>query len=149
MADKKERIYTIPLRKEFLKAPKYKRSAKSIRAIKQFLMKHMKTEAASLGNYLNQEIWKNGPKNPPSKVTVKVITEEGIAKAEIVGAPEEIKEEPKKDSKKKKETIEKKYAKKKEVPKAKELEEKKEVKKKVTKKVPTASELKEKKEKKE
>ena len=30
-----ERIYTIPLRKEFQKAPSYKRSSKAIRAIKK------------------------------------------------------------------------------------------------------------------
>ncbi len=97
-----ERIYNIPLRKEFQKAPRYKKSSKSIRAIKEFIAKHMKTDEVIIGKYLNQEIWKNGPKNPPSKVSVKAVKEENKVKVELVGAPEEpIKEEPEKTKKEK------------------------------------------------
>ena len=156
MADKKERNYIIPLRREFLKAPKYKRSAKSIRAIKEFIKKHMKVDNVLIGKYLNENVWKNGPKNPPSKVNVKVVKEDKLANVELIGAPEE-KIVEKKPAKKKTEekTTEKKDDKEtkkpgkietKKVPKASELKEKKtEAKKKETKKVPTASELKEKK----
>lgn len=92
-----ERTYVIPLRREFQKAPRYKKASKSIRAIKEFISKHMKTENVVIGKYLNQEIWKNGPKNPPAKVSVKAIKEEDKVKVELVGAPEEpVKEEPKK-----------------------------------------------------
>ena len=92
-----ERIYTINLRREFQKAPRYRKSSKSIRAIKEFVKKHMKTKEVSIGKYLNQEVWKNGPKNPPAKVNVKIIKEEEKAIVELVGAPEEVKkEEPKK-----------------------------------------------------
>ncbi|MBT4334726.1 hypothetical protein HOD61_02820 [archaeon] len=142
MADRLERLYVIPLRRGFLKAAKHKRSSKSIRLIKEFLKKHMKTENILIGKYLNEAVWKNGPKNPPSKVNIKVIKENDIASAEIIGAPEEApKEETKKKSKAKK-TVEDKEVKteKKEV---KTKTEKKEVK---TEKVPTAAELKEKKE---
>ena len=56
--------------------------------------KHMKTENVVIGKYLNQEIWKNGPKNPPAKVSVKVVKEEDKVRVELVGAPEEpVKEE--------------------------------------------------------
>ncbi len=93
-----EREYVIPLRREFQKAPRYKKASKSIRAIKEFVSKHMKTDKVVIGKYLNQEIWKNGPKNPPSKVSVKVVKEEDKVRVELVGAPEEpVKEEkPKK-----------------------------------------------------
>ena len=37
-----ERTYNVPLRREWLKAPKYKRSKKAIAALKQFVAKHMK-----------------------------------------------------------------------------------------------------------
>jgi large subunit ribosomal protein L31e len=97
-----ERIYNIPLRKEFSKAPRYKKSGKSIRAIKAFITKHMKTEEVKIGKYLNELVWKNGPKNPPHKVSVKAIKEDNITKVELIDAPVEEKAEEKKTSKKEK-----------------------------------------------
>jgi large subunit ribosomal protein L31e len=92
-----ERNYNIPLRKEFSKVPRYKKSSKSIRAIKEFIIKHMKVDEVVIGKYLNQEVWKNGPKNPPSKVSVKAVKEDNKVKVELIGAPEEpVKEEPQK-----------------------------------------------------
>ena len=89
-----ERIYNIPLRKEFQKAPRYKKSSKAMRAVKEFILKHMKTKEVKVGKYLNELIWKNGPKNPPHKISVKVTKEDDIAKVELVDAPvEEVKEE--------------------------------------------------------
>ena len=49
------RTYTVPLRKEWLKVPKYKRAKKAVTALKQFLVKHMKSENVKLGKYVNQE----------------------------------------------------------------------------------------------
>ncbi|MBU4503027.1 MAG: 60S ribosomal protein L31, partial [Nanoarchaeota archaeon] len=99
MADDKERTYNIPLRKEWLKVPIYKRTSKAIRAIREFMKKHMKTEDIKLGKYLNLEVWKHGYKNPPHKisVTAKWIEEKDkkYVQVEIVGAPEEKKEEKK------------------------------------------------------
>ncbi|MFH1210191.1 MAG: 50S ribosomal protein L31e [archaeon] len=100
-----ERIYTIPLRKEFLKAPKYKRTAKAIRAIKKFMKKHMKNEDVRIGKYLNLEMWKHGRKNPPSRIQVKATTEKikkkdkeiEYVKIELINAPVEKKEEKKKE----------------------------------------------------
>lgn len=137
-----ERIYTINLRREFQKAPNYKKASKSIRALKEFLKKHMKTDEIIIGKYLNQEIWKNGPKNPPAKVNVKVVKEDNKAKVELVGAPEEVKQEPKKKkSKNLKEKLE-------EAVKSKPGQGKKEEKavKEIKNKIPKAHELKEAKE---
>src|SRR3990167_8587004 len=68
-----ERIYTIPLRKEFSRAPNYKRTKRSVRTIREFLQKHMKCDNVKLGKYLNLELWKNGRKNPPPRIQVKAI----------------------------------------------------------------------------
>ncbi|MBL7100440.1 MAG: 60S ribosomal protein L31 [Nanoarchaeota archaeon] len=99
MADK-ERTYNIPLRKEFRKVPIYARTPKAVRALKQFMQKHMKTEDIKLGKYLNKELWKNGNRNPPYKVSVtaKWIEEKDkkYVKVELVGAPEEKPKEEKK-----------------------------------------------------
>lgn len=121
-----ERTYTIPLRKEWLKAPKYKRAKKAIKAIKEFLAKHMKVENRDLDkikidSWINRAIWLRGIKNPPHKITVKAIKDsEGIVKTEFVGLPPKFKVEEKKLKKK----IEK--AKKREEEKAKERKEKEE-----------------------
>jgi large subunit ribosomal protein L31e len=71
-----ERIYTIPLRKKTVKTAKYKRSPKSIKVIKEFLMKHMKSENVKLSKELNEKIWARGIKNPPGKVKVKAVKDE-------------------------------------------------------------------------
>ena len=66
-----EREYVVPLRREFLKTPRYKRTNKAVTALRSFMVKHMKSNDVSIGSHLNQELWKNGIKNPPHKVTVK------------------------------------------------------------------------------
>lgn len=87
-----EKIYTIPLRKYFLRAPKYKRTERAINAIREFLIKHSKAEQVKIGKHLNLEIWKHGRKNPPSKIKVKILKEDNIVKAELIDKPfEEIK----------------------------------------------------------
>lgn len=94
-----ERTYNIPLRREWLKAPRWKRTKKAVKAAREFLQKHMKSENIKLGKHLNESIWKHGGKNPPHHVKVNVTKdEEGTVIAELVGAPkEEVKEEkPKK-----------------------------------------------------
>ncbi|MDD5086135.1 MAG: 50S ribosomal protein L31e [Candidatus Nanoarchaeia archaeon] len=96
-----EREYVIPLRKEFQKTPKYKRAKKTISAVKEFLIKHMKSDNVKLGKYLNLKVWENGIKNPPHKVKVKVEKyDDGLVKAELVGAPVEKPEKEKKNAKK-------------------------------------------------
>jgi ribosomal protein L31E len=100
-----ERTYIIPLRREWLKSVKYKRAKKAVRAIREFLMRHMKVEEMEnikLGKYLNLILWSHGIKNPPSRVKVNAKKDDkGIVWAEMVGAPvEKKKEEPKKGAKK-------------------------------------------------
>lgn len=85
-----ERTYTIPLRREWLKSVKYKRAKKAVKAIREFLMRHMKAslENVRLGKHLNLELWKHGIKNPPSRVKVNVTKDDkGVVVAELFGAP--------------------------------------------------------------
>lgn len=65
-----ERNYIIPLRREYQKAPIYARTKKAIKAIREYLQKHMKHEDVKLGRRLNMYIWQNGNRNPPHKVEV-------------------------------------------------------------------------------
>lgn len=81
-----KRTYNIPLRKEFRKAPNYKRSKKAMTGLITFLQKHMKSEDIKVGPKLNEKIWENGIKNPPHHVEVAVLkTDEGQVRAELVG----------------------------------------------------------------
>lgn len=137
-----ERTYNIPLRKEWLKVARYKRAKKAVKAVREFLIKHMKSTEIKVGKYLNLEIWKHGIKNPPHHIKVNATKDDkGLVKAEIVGAPKEKEPEEKKKEKKPKEG-EKKEEKKeeKEVPKKKE---KKETPKEETKKEEAPKEVKE------
>lgn len=100
-----ERTYTIPLRKEWMKAPKYKRAKKAVTGVRNFLERHMKADENNirLGKYLNEELWKHGIKNPPPRIRINVRKDDkGLVTAELAGAPVEKKEskEKKKPAKK-------------------------------------------------
>ncbi len=81
-----ERVYNIPLRREWLKAPKYKRAKKAVKALKQFIIKHMKAEDVKIGKHLNLEIWKHGIKNPPHHIKVRAVKDKkGLVRVELEG----------------------------------------------------------------
>lgn len=81
MAEEKEtleRIYTIPLRRAIL-APKQRRAKRTIKIIKEFAMKHMKSSEIKLSSELNEKIWEKGIRNSPRRITVKMVKdEEGV-----------------------------------------------------------------------
>ena len=85
-----ERIYTIPLRRETLKVPPFKKANKAVKAVQEFISKHMKSDNVVIGKYLNLKIWNHGAKNPPHKVKVNAIKDDkGKVFVELVGAPKE------------------------------------------------------------
>jgi ribosomal protein L31E len=91
-----EREYVIPLRKEWTKVPNYKRTSKSITAIKEFVAKHMKVPGRDLNNvkidsYLNNEVWFRGAGTPPARIKVKVIKTGDIIHVTFVQDPERVK----------------------------------------------------------
>jgi large subunit ribosomal protein L31e len=95
-----ERTYNVPLRREFLKVPRYKRTKKAVSAMKDYLSKHMKSEDVRLGKHLNEELWKHGIRNPPHHVKVTVQKDEkGVVRAELFGHKIELKKEPEKKTK--------------------------------------------------
>ncbi len=81
-----ERTYTIPLRKEFQKVPRWRKTKKAVAAVKQFLTKHMKSENVKLSTSLNEKLWNHGIRNPPHKIKVNVTKDsEGKVTAELFG----------------------------------------------------------------
>ncbi len=95
-----ERTYNVPLRRQWLKVPKYRRAKKAVNGLKEFLRKHMKAASVKdvrIGKHANLELWKHGIRNPPHHIQVKAIKDDkGIVTAELVGAPVEVKKEIKK-----------------------------------------------------
>jgi len=81
-----EREYNVPLRREFIKAPKYKRTKSAAHALRRFLQKHMKSEDVLIGKRLNDKLWENGIRNPPHHLKVSVVKEDdGKVYAELSG----------------------------------------------------------------
>ena len=100
-----EKIFTIPLRKEWLKVPKYRRAKKAISALNIYLKKHLKKEV-KIGKYLNSKVWARGNENPPGKIKVRIEEDKDNLTAELINAPREVKKEKKKGKLEKlKETI--------------------------------------------
>jgi len=90
-----ERIYNVPLRKKYQRAPRWKRTNRAVKAIREFVLKHMKAKEIKIGKYLNKEMWKHGIRNPPHHIKVNCRKDEdGIVKVELVGAPVEKPKEP-------------------------------------------------------
>ena len=69
-----ERIYTVPLAKEFMKTKNWKRTKKAVKALRQFAVRHMKPEGdfVFISQDVNERLWENGIKNPPRKIRVRM-----------------------------------------------------------------------------
>ena len=101
-----ERIYVIPLRRAFLKAPIYRRTKRAINEIRIFISRHMKTDDVRIGTKLNELLWKQGNQNPPSKVKIKTRKVENHVQVELEDYPfyEKKEKEEKKEKVEAKET---------------------------------------------
>jgi large subunit ribosomal protein L31e len=115
--DKLEREYTIPLRAQVMKVPRYKRAKKAIRTIREFLAKHMQIRDRDLNKirldgYLNQMIWSRGIKSPPHKIKVKAIKEGDLVRVEAYELSEKLKFKKQREEKRDKKHSEKKESKK-------------------------------------
>ena len=73
--ESESRVYTINLGKAWI-TPSYKRTDRVINMIREFAIKHMKTEDVKLDQDLNRHVWSNGKTNPPRRVRVKMVKDE-------------------------------------------------------------------------
>ena len=101
-----EREYVVPLRKEWLKVPRYKRAKKALRALKEFMVQHMQIYDRDIRKikvdvYLNNEIKFRGNKKPLHKIKVKAIKyDNGIVEVKLVNLPKHIEFEVARNAKK-------------------------------------------------
>ena len=94
--EKIEREYTIPLRTYWKRVPRYKRTNRAIKGIKEFLVQHMKIrdrdlKKIKLDRYLNELVWFRGIRSPPTKIQVKAVKEGDIVRVELIDHPARIK----------------------------------------------------------
>jgi large subunit ribosomal protein L31e len=88
-SEKIEREYVIPLREKCRPVPRYKKTPKAVKTIKEFLVRHMKIYDRDLNKikidrFLNEELWKRGIRKPLHKVKVKVVKEGEIVRVYAV-----------------------------------------------------------------
>lgn len=93
--EKTEREYVIPLREKCRPVPRYKKTNKAVKTIKEFLAKHMTIRDRDLNKikldvYLNEFLWHRGIKHPPHKVKIKAIKEGDIVKVELADMPKKL-----------------------------------------------------------
>ncbi len=94
--DKLEREYIIPLRHRWRIVPRYQRTNKAVKAVKEFIVRHMKIrdrdlDKVRLDKYLNETLWHRGIKNPPAKIKVRAVKEGEIVRVTAVEMPQNIK----------------------------------------------------------
>ncbi|MDP3733838.1 MAG: 50S ribosomal protein L31e [Nanoarchaeota archaeon] len=93
-----ERTYNVPLRKEYQKVAYWKRTKKAVTAMRQFIIKHMKSENVKLGKELNDKLWQHGIRNPPHHVKITVTkNDQGEVRAELFGITKKDKKTVKKE----------------------------------------------------
>jgi large subunit ribosomal protein L31e len=83
--EEEERIMTIPLRK-VISVPRKKRAPRAVRAIKEYVMRHMKAgpEDIWIDARVNEAVWARGIQKPPNKIRVKVIKfEDGLVEVSL------------------------------------------------------------------
>ena len=126
MADKLERIYTIPLSKAYMYT-RTRRAERAIKLLRAFATRHMKVdeEGVRISEGVNSLVWRDSIQKPPRKIKVRVVREDGNAKIWLLGEEEEIKKAE--EARKKAEDEKKKEEEKKKAQSAPKPEEKKEV----------------------
>ena len=79
----KEQIYIIPLR-DVQHTPRWERGKRAMKAIRDFLARHMKSEEIKLDQSINEAVWERGSHKPPSRIRVRAMKfEDGQVQAEL------------------------------------------------------------------
>ncbi|MCJ7817559.1 MAG: 60S ribosomal protein L31 [Candidatus Thorarchaeota archaeon] len=66
-----ERIYTVPLRKAYWTGSRLRRANRSVRILREFVVKHMKPEELLIQQEVNEQIWARGMQKPPRRLRIR------------------------------------------------------------------------------
>jgi large subunit ribosomal protein L31e len=79
----KEQIYIIPLR-DVQHTPRWERGKRAMKAIRDFLRQHMKSDEIKLDQSINEAVWERGSHKPPSRIRIRAMKfEDGQVQAEL------------------------------------------------------------------
>ena len=81
-----ERVYSIRLKHEMKRYPRWLRAKKAMRFIRSYLSRHMKVEPdkIKLDPSINEKVWERGAQKPPSKIRIRAVKfEDGVVEAEL------------------------------------------------------------------
>jgi large subunit ribosomal protein L31e len=79
-----ERIYTVPLRHAWI-APVKKRTPRGVRILREFVKKHMKTDAVIISTEVNEKMWSKGIEGLPRKIRIRAVKDEdGVVTIHLV-----------------------------------------------------------------
>jgi len=80
-----EKIITLNLRKQVVKAPPWKRSNAAIKILRETLEKKTKIKKIKIEKNVNEKIWSRSIRNPQTKLRIKVTKiDEETGKAELI-----------------------------------------------------------------
>jgi large subunit ribosomal protein L31e len=70
-----EKIYTVPLG-HVRSGRGYRRTPRAVRALKDFIVKHMKADDLTLTPDVNEKLWSRGIRSPPREIRVRAARNE-------------------------------------------------------------------------
>ncbi|MCL4399530.1 60S ribosomal protein L31 [Candidatus Parvarchaeota archaeon] len=84
-----QRIITVNMRKAIESRPMYKRADAASGFLREFIKRHMKAKEVKIDTHVNDAIFKNGMKNPPSRIRVICSKDDKqTVKVNLVGSKE-------------------------------------------------------------
>ncbi len=78
-----EKVYTIPLRRDYAKKPLWRRSNRALSFIRSFISKHTKNDNVKIATSVNEKVWERGRNFPPKNIKVKALEDKGSIKVEL------------------------------------------------------------------
>ncbi|MFP3945612.1 MAG: 50S ribosomal protein L31e [Halobacteriota archaeon] len=81
-----ERVYSLRLRQKMKKYPRWLRTKKAARYVRNYLSKHLKADPENIriNESLNESIWSRGVQKPPAKIKVRAVKfDDGVVEAEL------------------------------------------------------------------
>lgn len=95
-SDQPERIYTVPLRRAWLRESRSKRASKAISTVKDFIRRHTKATEIKISRGLNELIFSRGFQKPPAKIKVQTVGEFPMITVKLPGEDMPVKKDEKK-----------------------------------------------------
>lgn len=95
MADKLERIYTVPLAKAY-ETVRTKRARRAVALLRSFIARHLKANNVVISNATNAFLWQRSMQHPPRRIKVRAIKEDDSVRVYLQDEKPEVKKEEKK-----------------------------------------------------